>query len=225
MKPASTLFNDEEKQRIDHAVADAESRTSAEIVPVVATVSGRYDRPEDTFGLWLAAASVVVVWLVLPEAPAEAGSWGGLPAWLQAVCLVAGVVVAFIVGPTVASRVGWLRRLFSPRKQMREEVEAAARGVFFDSRVHRTAGATGLLIYISLYERMAAVIADQAVTEAVGQPALDGLCRQLTRRLQSAGATEGLCETVRAAGEQLAGVLPRAEDDVNELPNGLVTID
>jgi len=225
MKPASRLFNDEQRQRIDKAVAQAESKTSAEIVPVVATASGRYDRPEDIVGLWLGVAGLVIAWLALPEATTGPGNWGGLPVWLKTVCAAGAVVVGFIIGAAVASRAGWLRRLFTPRRQMREEVEASARQVFFDSRVHGTTGATGLLVYVSLYERMAAIIADQAVVDALGQPTLDELCREVTGRLRTTGPTEALCETVRAAGDRLATVLPRAEDDVNELPDSLVTID
>ena len=52
-------------------------------------------------------------------------------------------------------------RLRNPRSAML----ARAREVFFDKRVYRTAGGTGLLVYVSLYERMAAVIADQKVLE------------------------------------------------------------
>ena len=66
---------------------------------------------------------------------------------------------------------------------------------------------------------------DQAIVDGLGQPALDELCRQLTEGLRTAGPTEALCEAIRAAGDRLAGVLPRTEDDVNELPDGLVTID
>ena len=224
MTSASRLFNDEQKQRINRAVAEAESKTSAEIVPVVATASGRYDRPEDIVGLWLAVAALVVAWLLLPEAAGESGSWSGLPAWSRPACLAAAVVLAFIIGATLASQVDWLRRLFTPRKQMREEVESSARQGFFDSRIHRTAGATGLLVYISMYERMATIVGDQAVVDGLGRPALDELCRQLTGRLRSAGPTEALCETIRTAGDRLATVLPRAEDDVNELPDSLVIL-
>ena len=230
MKPASRLFDAEQRRRIDQAVAEAEAKTSAEIVPVVATASGRYDRPEDICGLWLSVAALVVTWLAMQDAPAEPGNWGGAPAWLPAawlpaVCLAAAVVLGFIAGAIVAGRVGWLRRLFTPAGQMRQEVQSSARRVFFDSRVHRTAGGTGLLIYISLYERMAAVIADQTIVDRLGQPVLDELCGQLTARLRPAGPTEAICQTVRSAGSRLATVLPRAADDVNELPDGLVTVD
>ena len=59
MKLASQIFNDQERKRVDDAVAQAEKRTSAEIVPVVATSSGRYDRAEDIVGLFVGLIVVV----------------------------------------------------------------------------------------------------------------------------------------------------------------------
>ena len=56
---------------------------------------------------------------------------------------------------------------------MREEVYARAREVFFDRRVHHTGGRSGVLLYVSLYERMAAVIADQSILERIGPARID----------------------------------------------------
>ena len=225
MQRASERFSNEQRKQIDRAVAEAEGKTSAEILPVVATASGRYDRPEDIVGLWLAMIAVIAGWLLLPPAETESGNWGGIPEWGRLLIVVAGAVVAFVVGATLASRIGWLRLLFTPKRQMRDEVAARARGVFFDSRVHHTAGATGLLVYVSLYERMAAVLADQSVVDKLGQDAIDELCAVLTGELRDVHPAEAVCRTIAAAGEKLAPVLPRAENDVNELPDVLVILD
>ena len=74
MQRASELFTDKQKTRIRDAVASAEAGTSAEVVPVVATASGRYDRPEDVVGLWLGLVCLGLAWWLLPEARAQAGS-------------------------------------------------------------------------------------------------------------------------------------------------------
>ena len=42
----STYFSDDPRRRIEPAIAEAEARTSAENVPVVASASGRYDYAE-----------------------------------------------------------------------------------------------------------------------------------------------------------------------------------
>ena len=78
---------------MNQAVRDAEAATSAEIVPVVARCSGRYDRPEDIVGLWFAALAMIIVWTVYPLPRAEAGSWDATaPVW-QLVALLAGALV------------------------------------------------------------------------------------------------------------------------------------
>jgi len=225
MRQASTRFSDEQRRQIRQAVAQAESRTSAEIVPAVATASGRYDRPEDIVGLWLAMIALAVAWWLLPAAPTESGTWGGTPEWGRLLAMVAAAVAGFAAGTAVAGRVGWLRRLFTPRRQMRDEVAARARAVFFDRRVYRTVAGTGLVVYVSLYERGAAVLADQSVLDKLGQAAIDELCAALTSRLREVHPADAICEVIGLAGEKLATVLPRAEGDINELPDALVILD
>ena len=44
MKKATKLFTQDEVRIIEAAVTEVEKMTSAEVVPVVATASGRYDR-------------------------------------------------------------------------------------------------------------------------------------------------------------------------------------
>ena len=225
MQRASDLFNAEQRKHIDEAVAEAEAKTSCEIVPVVATASGRYDRPEDIIGLWLAIFAAIAVWLMFPRLSDESGSWDGMPIYVGLLTMVAGVVVAFIVGVVAGSRIGWLRRLFTPRNQMLEEVSARARELFFDKRVHHTNGATGLLIYVSLFEHMAVVLGDQEVLDKLGPTSLDRLCQLLTEGVHQGDLANAICSVIAEAGKQLSGPLPRAEGDVNELQNTLVLID
>lgn len=226
MRQASTLFDKTRRDAVQQAVADAERQTLAEIVPVVATASGRYDRAEDIVGLWLGAAAMTAALTLLPAAPAEAGSWGDPQPWHRLAAAVVALVVGFMVGAIVAGRVGWLRLLFTPRRQMRDEVAARAHAVFFDTRVHHTAGRAGLLIYVSLHERMAVVLADDAVLNKLGRQAVDGLCATLTGKLRrKEPLSDAISETIREAGQRLAAVLPRAADDVNELSDALILLD
>ena len=224
MKSASKLFSVDQKQQINDAVCQAELGTSGEIVPVVVTMSGRYDRPEDIVGLWVGAIVLVVVWAFLPQ-PAETGSWGGLPVWLNPALLVATVIVGFIVGAFLASRIGWLRRLFTSRTEMRDEVAARSAQVFAESGIYKTENATGILIYVSLYERMAVVRGDDTVLEKIGQESLDEICSELIELLHAGDPTGAFCRTIENVGEKLALVLPRPASDTDELPNELMIID
>lgn len=225
MQRATHLFNSQQRQQIADAVTAAESQTSCEIVPVVATQSGRYDRAEDMVGLWLAAIAAITVWLVFPPTANEHGDWSGLSFDLGLILLVFSIVAAFLIGALAGSQIGWLRRLFTPRQQMQEEVNARARAIFFDQRIHHTSGATGLLIYVSLYEHLAVVLGDQEILDKVGQTVLDQLCEQLTTALKQSPPVEALQTVITEAGKHLSGPLPRAADDVNELADALVLLD
>ena len=101
MQRASDLFNKEQRKQVENAVTEAEARTSCEIVPVVATASGRYDRAEDMVGLWLAVLAAITVWLIFPRQTNESGSWDGMSLYVGLLTMVGGVVAAFaFCGPT-----------------------------------------------------------------------------------------------------------------------------
>ena len=226
MKSASQVLDEEQTSLINEAVAEAESHTSAEIVPVLATVSGRYDRPEDMVGLWFGLILATLGYFLVPDAARVSNSWAPAtsPVW-KLLILLACMLLGFVGGAFVASRIAWLRRLFTPRRQMTDEVCLKARSVFYDARIHRTSGGTGLLIYVSLCERQAAFVADETVTEKLGQDAIDELCRELTSALQRGDMASAISQSLNSAGKRLGEVLPREPDDVNELPDSLVTID
>ncbi|MEX0936863.1 MAG: hypothetical protein WDZ59_03310 [Pirellulales bacterium] len=218
-------ISDADRDRINEAVREAEAATSAEILPVVARSSGRYDRPEDVIGLWFAAILMVIVWSVFPLPSAEVGSWTAPdPVW-QLVALLTGGLIGFVAGAYIGSQIDWLRRLFTPTDQMREEVFGRAREVFFDNRVHHTGGGSGLLLYVSMFEHMAAVIADQSILDKLGQECIDEICGEFTQRLHEGTPADAICDTVGSVGHRLASVMPRAQDDVNELPDQLVVIE
>lgn len=225
MSAKNDPYSDAEHERVNQAIQKAEALTSAEIMPVVARCSGRYDRPEDMVGLWFAALAMVVVWWIYPIPTVDSGNWEATaPGW-QLVAILFGTIVGFVVGAIAGSKIDWLRRLFTPQVQMNEEVYNKARQVFFDSRIHHTEGGTGVLLYVSLFERKASVIADQSVIEKLGQDRIDVLCVEFTERLHNGTVVDALCETAVALGESLETALPRAEDDVNELPDAMVYID
>jgi putative membrane protein len=225
MLSASRHFTDEQRQSINQAVADAESRTLAEIVPVVATSSGRYDRSEDMAGMWLAIATLFLAWLLFQNVEANAGGWDGPGLSLGIVPIVLILVLAFIIGALIAKNVAWVCRLFTPRSEMVAEVNERARQMFFDQRVHHTAAGTGVLIYISLFERMAVILGDDAVIEKLGMPAIEQLCAKLTSALRSNPVSGALRDSIREAGERLSAALPGQIGNINELPDALVTVD
>lgn len=128
--------------------------------------------------------------------------------WL--VGIVAGALVELL--PSV-------KRALTPPRWRRRAVEAQAATTFLARNVHLTTGRTGILIYASWLERRAAVVADVGVLAAVAPAELDALSERLTAAMRRDGVA--LAQTIEAFGAAAAAGLPRAADDVNELPDDL----
>jgi len=225
MRPASEWFTDEQRAAIAQAVRSAEASTSAEIVPVVATGSGRYDRAEDSAGVLLGLLLLAVTWSLFQGVEVQAGSWDIPSTRFELPAMIGAFLAGFQIGAAAAARWGALGRIFTPRGMMEQEVAARARAVFFDERVHHTAQGSGLLLYLSLHERTACVLGDEAVLERVGQPALDEVCAALVAGMRERDPAAALRDAIRLAGAHLARVLPRDAADGNEIGDALILLD
>jgi|694.fasta_scaffold06126_9 putative membrane protein len=225
MQRIKDLFDTDQRSKIETAVAQAETLTSCEIVPVVATSSGRYDRAADIFGLWLATIVACVAWWFFPRIPDTSGSWSNFPASLPLVGLIVSIIAAFILGAYLGSNSDLVRRLFTPQKLMKEEVSNRARQVYFDQRVHHTSSESGILIYLSLLERTAVIIGDRQVMDKLGQPFLDELCKILIDDLHRETIADALCHVIHEAGQRLSKPFPRQSNDIDELQNTLILMD
>ena len=220
------FLSDDDRTRVNDAVVAAEGGTSAEIVPVITDASGSYDRAEDIFGVVLAVVAVAVLWTLYQGVDAAAPwSTAESPAFVYALPhVILTIIVGFLVGAALASRLWFIRHLFSARAEMLDCVRRGAQAAFHQLGIRRTAGGTGVLIYVSVFERMVHVVGDGAVVEKLSDEdfaAVKDAVLQGFRRGDHAG---GLCAGVETAGKLLAGVLPRADDDVDELPNELVIL-
>lgn len=225
MKKASKFFSDEDKRIIEAAVSEAESKTSGEIVPVVATVSGKYDRAEDIFGLITAIVALSVVWVFFQDI-IPGGDWAsGKRQAIGLLPIVAIVVGGFILGATIATFIPAFRLLFITKGEMKEEVERRAVEAFQKFRVRGTKGATGILIYVSLYERMIRILGDDAISELLFQDDWNEVRDLIAKGLKENEAAQGFKDAILKCGDLLAEHFPIEPGDTNELSNELKIID
>lgn len=226
MNRARDFFTAEEREKINQGVTEAEKTTAGEIVPVVATASGRYDRPEDLGGFLLALLLLTAGWLAFQGAAPADGDWAhGFRLTLRLRWVLLILIGGFIVGAALTSRVGWLRRLLATEREMRAEVERAAWEAFARLRVARTAGGTGMLLYLSLFERMVCVVGDEPIAQKLDQKAWDEVRDTLVVGIRGRRAAEALCQAIARCGELLSKHFPLQPGDVNELANELRVLD
>ncbi len=226
MKLASSFFTEEDRAVIAEAVAKAESGTSGEIVPVAATASGRYDRAEDIFGLVAALLSLCVAWALFQDVVPAEGDWAhGAIINLSLPVVLIIIIIGFAFGSAAATFFPILRLPFILKSEMREEVERSAREAFQMFSVRGTRSATGILIYVSLYERMVRVVGDDAIAAKLDQEKWAEVCALAVNGMKEGKLAEGYANAIEKCGELLAEHFPIEPGDKNELANELRIID
>ena len=215
---SKAFFNDEQRRRIDESVRRAEEGTSAEIVPVLASSADQYEGGlflAGITGAFLASLTVFAV-AALPLGDMDFMPWSA-PLWLLLPCQA----VALLGGYHLARGCARLHRSFVPRALMQHRVDQAAKQAFSAFHLSQTRDATGIMIYVSLFERMAVVLADRAINEKHDKQTWDGVRDLLLAGLGSGDGASGYEQAVNECGRILAQDFPVKPDDTNELPNNL----
>jgi putative membrane protein len=204
------VIGSEDEAALRLAVAEAERRSGAEVVPVLARASDAYRLAD-----WRAAAGGALAG-ALAGVPLEAAAgWSALARWAPALAAAAGALLGL-----AAVTVPALRRLLAGARELDARVDAAAAAEFLRREVFRTRDRTGLLIYVSLFERRVRVLADEGVYRAVERPRWEELAGAVAADMRAEAPARALLEAVRRAGELVAAHGPRRRaDDRNELPD------
>jgi putative membrane protein len=222
---ASKLFSQEDRKAISAAVTEAEKSTSAEIVPVVATISDRYERAEDLVGLAMSLVAVAATWTQFQRLKPSQDWDDSLELELHLPYVLAIMVGGWVVGVLLAKAIPWLKRLAVSRRAMTARVLIAAHHAFDSLHANKTAGGTGVVLYVSLFERRVCVWADRKVSEKIPEAEWKGITEQLIKALRDGKPRDGYVEAIRRMGELLAKPFPIQPDDKNELSNELRILD
>lgn len=216
MLTADLALTPEDRAAIAAAVADAEARTAGEIVPVLATSSDEYAGAQDRAGMVAAALALILLFLFRP---ASEGAWEtGGPGLVAA---LAALLLGYAAGRALAYFSLGFRRFFVRRADMRDAVERGAAEAFGLFRVRATTAATGVVIYVSLYEGLVAVLGDHAIAAKLSADDWEAVRRDVTDGIARGEPAEGFCAAIRRAGDLLATHFPIGPDDENELTNEL----
>jgi putative membrane protein len=208
---AHSLVDTDGVERIETAIADAESRTSGEIVPILV-------RRSSTIGhVPLIAFSLLLLCVLLSDLPVYLSGLGG-PHWFW---LGASWLLAFglAIG---ASRLDFAQRLLTPRIDQTQQVEMRAEIEFYEHGVGQTEGNTGILLFVSLLEHRAVVLADHAIAEKVDHEVWQELVDLMIQGVKRGDFASGMTQAIERCGELLSPHFPIPEGDVNELRDHLV---
>mgnify|MGYP000592579603 CR=1 FL=1 len=213
---------------VSDAVAAAERTTSGEIVTVLADRSDGYS---DVVLVWAVALAFTAMSLfaVIPQPFMDlwdslVGGW--MHEWttgeLASMTIALGLV-AFVAGWLLLS---WdpLRFALTPGPVKTARAHARAIKHFKVGAERRTHGRTGVLIYVSLKEHRAQIVADEAIAAKVSPEVWGAAMVDMLQEIKQGQLGAGIAAGVRDVGEILAPHFPRADDDQNELPDRLIQV-
>lgn len=226
--PNSYTMNEADHARVSEAVRLAEQGTSGEIVTIVADHSDRYL----DIALWWSVLAAILALGALAAFPGLyaalimrlSGGWVVSGSVAEALELaLAAAVIAFCL---VRLLLQWvpLRMALTPGIVRSRRVRRRAIRYFKVGAERRTAGRTGILIYLSMIEHRAEIVADAAIHRQVPNEVWGTAMADMLAEVRAGRIADGMIAAVRDVGVVLAERFPRAEGDANELPDRLIEL-
>jgi putative membrane protein len=225
------LLSRDDHQRIAHAVEEAEATTRGEIVCVVTDEAARYSEVPLA---WAAAGALILPILAL--AATEVGghfdyAFGGWTAAhvaavhaavVTALTWYAAVQCFLFVGILVVASIPPIRRRLTPPSLKRAHVRSRAMDQFFARNLDKTRERTGVLIFVSLKDRRAEVLADTGINSKVDPSAWDDVIGELVKGIKKGKAADGFVKAIASCGRLLTNHFPAPAENPNELPDDLI---
>lgn len=212
---------------VTRAVTDAEARSDAEIATIV---SERSDNYNDVPLIWAALVALLAlsVYAGFPDfyiAMLDRLT-GGWHAWTMRELLTAMVFAVTVKFLATRYLIAWwpLRMAFTPAKTKTRRVRNRAIALFKASTERRTHSRTGVLIYLSLAEHRAEIVADEAIVAKVAPEAWGAAMAAMIDHLKAGRPGEGMAAAVAAIGDVLAEHFPRTGTDPDEMPNRMIRL-
>ncbi|HUJ37136.1 MAG TPA: TPM domain-containing protein [Hyphomicrobium sp.] len=203
-----SLFSSEEERRVSDAITQAERKTSGEIVVVVAARSDPY--------LYVPPLIAALISLLLP--------WPLIFFTKLNVEAIYLAQLALFLALTAALLPAAVRTVFVPAHIKRLHAHRRAVEQFVAQNLHTTTGHTGVLIFVSVAERYAEVLADAAIDARVPQGTWKSIVDDLTNACARGKPADGLVAAIAATGAHLARYFPPDSRNVNELPDHLIVL-
>jgi putative membrane protein len=203
------LVSEADEQKIADAIAEAEKSTSGEIVAVIAPSSGSYVYAAF---FWPALIALAV--------PAPFIHWTWWP--IQTIYMLQLAVFAALT--LLLLFVRRLRFALVPRRLKRQVAHRRALEQFLAQNLHTTPGRTGVLIFVSVDERYAEILADAEIARHVESSTWRAIVDDLTAQIGAGDPITGFLNAIRSIAKPLAAHFPPGSRPHDSLPNHLIVL-
>ena len=224
----SLQFTDADRKTVSAAIAAAEASSNGEIVAVATPLSDPYHDVALHWALvplfavlaWAAWRPTALVWWY----DFLFGGWQPDPTLGQLFTLL--MVFAALKFTVALLILKWmpLRLALTPGATKHRRVRRRAVTVFRAAAEKRTVGRTGILIYLSMGERRAEIVADEAILKVTDDQTWGEAMAALLEHVREGRPGEGICAAIERVGGVLAEHFPRSDGDTNEIPDKLIEL-
>jgi putative membrane protein len=201
-------LTDNDKARIVNAIRAAEKETSGEIYCVIARASSDYRL--------VPVAWAALIALCIPLPLLYWTTWPATVIYLLQLIVFAAVVLGL-------SRRA-IRFRIVPGRTKRDRAHAEAVRQFLAHGLQNTEDRTGVLIFVSVAERYAEIVADAGIDRKVTQNVWDEAVAALIRGMKNNQPAEGFVAAIQRCAAVLAEHFPPSAINRDELPNAVVEI-
>lgn len=202
------MITDTDKARVAEAIAAAEAKTAGEIFCVIAQHSSDYRL--------VPVAWAAVIALIVPLPLIYLTEWSASAIYIMQ-------LIAFIAAAIGLSQPR-VRFHIVPRRTKHDRAHAEAMRQFWAQGLHKTEHRTGVLIFASVAERYAEIVADAGINEKVTPEVWERAIRALTSAIKHGRPGDGFVAAIAECGAVLAEHFPPDALKKDELPNKLVEI-
>lgn len=204
-------FSEKDFTLVEEAIQKAEEKTSGEIVPVIVKSSSTTAHiPLVLFFIF----TTIYLGLGLTSVINED--------WFENLWFtIASVVLMWSLSRGFAGLM-LVQRLLTPKGDQKHQVENRALLEFYESGLQNTEHQTGVLIFISLMEHQAVVLADQRIASHHGPETWQDMIQLVVEGIKEQSVASGLVRGIQICSDILEKSFPIQENDENELPNHLV---
>ncbi|MGH6935755.1 MAG: TPM domain-containing protein [Methylocella sp.] len=198
----------EDQRRIGDAIRAAEATTAGEIVCVLARASSDYMSYATA---WSALIALIAPWLLMALTNLSVHE------------ILLAQVVIFVALLLILSE-SPLSRVLVPRRAHRAHAHRAAMEQFMIRGMTRKQNRAGVLIFVSLAERYARIVADDGIASKVHQSVWQDAINALLERARACEIADGFVIAVEKCGKVLAEHFPPEHDDKDELRDRIYLI-
>ena len=221
-------LSEDDHSKVSAAIAAAESSSDGEIVAVATDLSDSY---HDVALHWavLVLIGTLATFAVFPSVlhfwfETLLGGWRPEPALGELLTMLLVLSVAKFTAVLLILKYMPLRLALTPSATKQRRVRRRAISIFKAGAERRTIGRTGVLIYLSMSERRAEIVGDEAITKVTTPETWGEAMAALLVEVKAGRPADGIAAAVERVGAVLKQHFPRSSTDTNEIPDKLIEL-